>query len=1311
MTNSEKTITTNLSTTASTTQRTITSTFNTTFNIESKPNTTTPPVSITSTNPLTTEITTVKIPVPTKIATTSFLPTNTITTSKPTLPVKGKVDDLENAFTIYNTTTIPPAVTDTNTSTTTTTSSPWPFTMKPVQLIVKTHARVSLPKSLLINNTKDLSYHINGNMGGKFEEDSLEELSNPSNLQISLNVSQKVCCEIKYQEHLPVEESHNVTELTDVLTTQLPLKTSEDHGSDRTDDIPLYNHDLLSQENIATTPYPTEKAVTLLPEDNNTTHLDHVKDTTISLPSLSASPHGEYNASSPPSTGDGRLLSKNNVTFPQSRTETDVLLPSELLTDDTSTSPVEETIPIPPAQQSYRSSQSTRRSHVDPKPTRVVKDAFGPQTARDPSQSHSPLELTVGINYPYQIEEGQEAIIPEGNQTLPKKAKNHPTHLQQNSLGPQRSFVQQLSPIQRFLHPGFLRDQHLNHPPPSKNQLIHTNSSQGILPQFNPTSGLKFGLSKLKETATESNIKDVLPQFNPTSGLIFPLTESTNGTNTVQRDSEREINDTSIDLQPDPFHIVAGPSLHKHLANDSYKSEVITETSKIHKNNSHHESFGLFLGYEKNPNSPWKHTSSLKTANEQLSFKAEENTTTPVPLMNISNIVPISVSNIKTTPPANSISSTTPVMSASSVHTAPEVAETAQEVTITSTSLTDSYENNPPLMSAGFLKTKTELMMNSENQRSNNQPNDGENNKNFQDSHILSQARKGFVKPVPLDASDTTNTEAEKKMELGNTSTKSILIQNVKEMEENITDVLPHMPLFHSVVPSQKTFSSFDEEKHTVTEANNAAEAMVSSKANSQQQIHARPLYLQGFAQGLRQKPVLVQSIPPSQEPWKPLHDKPRTPATHFSSESPGLMVTIQPLLSEKTSSEINFSPTEAEILNSQNLPLSHRLSGLPPISQNTPMPSSPHDLALPSGQDWSLPPRSQDVLPLTQSQDSPLPPRLYGQPLPKKPQDVYLSLRLQKSPHPTRPQNLSQRQNNSPSTLRKQVLPLSKRPQHLFSTPGPLYSTQISRPQNFQSDLLNSSLPNSPPPSTLLYEILGQQSQLSSQGYLPTRIKEKSPTKNLEFSQDHKLPQTSQHTLFTTSSTIDQVHEPIIAAGIRHIKSESNGETLQRTHALSSGKLNITKLYKEPILSTPASHDLTFWHGISQPTVRPTFHRPSSFDSLIHFQSEPPDSLLVRQSDKKKIPGVQSTASVSLMPQVTSAAMTVPAASGHKLSSFRNDKLMSDILSALPDSLRDSVRVDRANLHNHNNVAVSNSYGNVIYQQGGITFIREENH
>ncbi|ROT81806.1 hypothetical protein C7M84_025033 [Penaeus vannamei] len=180
--------------------------------------------------------------------------------------------------------------------------------------------------------------------------------------------------------------------------------------------------------------------------------------------------------------------------------------------------------------------------------------------------------------------------------------------------------------------------------------------------------------------------------------------------------------------------------------------------------------------------------------------------------------------------------------------------------------------------------------------------------------------------------------------------------------------------------------------------------------------------------------------------------------------------------------------------------------------------------------------------------------------------------------------------------------------------------------------------------------------------------------------------------------------------------------QTLQRPEVLPAGML-------PPPRPFPGAHPRPETPQRTQPpTLRPQL-LPRPPTGPFFRPGVPPESPLRRpvvskpqfQPSRPTVPFSQGKPSLQepLKPQsgtddfkpLTPSPEIPPATENQQLQSnqfIRGDdqKLIDNILGSLPDFLKGSVKIDHTNLGAENAVSVSNSYGNVIYQKRGITYI-----
>ncbi|XP_042209190.1 mucin-17-like [Homarus americanus] len=766
----------------------------------------------------------------------------------------GDKDKLKADINIYSSSVMPSVEMDSMMNTAGKIPSNWPFTMKPVQVILKTqtYADISSPKPSLHNDTKESSDHMTENTRKLFVEKNVNESSDLVSVNISLG-SSPVCCEDNLQKHAPNEGFHIVTEK--VTTSELPLSLPEDNGTNSADNSPQYNQEMfLSHENTTKTLYPSEKIDTLLPSsDTETDFLSTGKDNATS-PDSSFVLHGEGNIPLLTKVSHTNSSPKINKSVTLQFRESDTVLPTHNDTlspendttsipllqgndppqpsDNTAPLPVEETAPTSLVQNKNEPLQPSETVNVSTKHVKLVKVISRSQIEMDHNKSQSSHRVPVKISSPHQWEEGRKGI-PMQITNQPYRVNGHPNHPLQDRIKPQRLLVPWPTPPRRSFRPGYIKNQHLNVPPPPKMLSTHNNSSEGILPQFNPTSGLQFKLSKLKETKSEPNIKDVLPQFSPTSGKVFTLTQSANDSSKINNDISEAATPNS---QPDSVHMVNGPSLGNHLHNKTKNPEVTTKAIMIHNK----ESVRLPLGYDENEfNSSLSHKAndymirSDDTDDYQVSFGTKEQVTTSVSHRNNFNNVTNSTSDTDATASPNIYNEPlTPPTGLTSTQSATyKPAEVADEITKTSASIT--IEDNPTVIINGnFSFTNTKPIVKSVRQREENQSVVLEKKDDNYDSQILPLRE---IEPSKVVSFDSTIIEEE--IEPDNLSKIQTDSQNFEELKEN-TSVHSLVALFQNTVPS-KIRASSNERNDSVLKITSIQDSL--------------------------QVPIMTQSTPPSQ--------------------------------------------------------------------------------------------------------------------------------------------------------------------------------------------------------------------------------------------------------------------------------------------------------------------------------------------------------------------------------------------------------------------------------------------------------------
>ncbi|XP_069940837.1 uncharacterized protein [Cherax quadricarinatus] len=694
------------------------------------------------------DVTTTKISRATNTGITSFSPsTVTYNISKPDVSDMLGTDDLKTAIT--NTTSLLlPAENDSVTSASTMNPSIWPFTMRPVHIVLKTkkNEHILSPVPLPVNCTDNLSKQSNENTEEIFGEETPAILSELD--------SKRFCHEKKLHENTPVNEMKNVAEITQVAPP-LPQITSEDKNAN---DALITNYaDFTFQKSKIPSINESSDSLSLNLDKDNSLLFHNSSPTLNGLSNISAVTKESIKSSEtsriveviPPKLTESNIvhpsLVNNNIFRPpvskiipaHNRQRNELLEPS----DDIPSGPLQLTTTEAFAQIFNESSQpvsapssSTEtnksiylvqktskhphpsdRVRVTPKHIKMVKTIGG--TQRERAHYQYPSSLREPVEFSRQAEDQDVTPIQINSQPQYQRVHNNFNHSLQNRMRPQRFLVPRPTIPRRSFQPGVIRRQHQSHPPPSKPQ---SNSSQGILSQFSPVSGLEFKLLKNIQTQSESNDTNILPQFSPTSGLKFILTQTDNNSS-IKFNSNGKENDNVLNLHPDPFHMVSGPTFFSPLPNETQNLQITTEENE---GNVYNTSVQIPLNYKKNLTLLTENVNNLKTVtesrmNKKPSLEVNDKNDYPISLVHTLRTVPIHV------PETGKIMSTTVLFNVNdqSSTTSPfstqmvlsRVDETTEKVMQTTSWFPNSHdkvEDNPPMAftSDGLLTNKESLI-------------------------------------------------------------------------------------------------------------------------------------------------------------------------------------------------------------------------------------------------------------------------------------------------------------------------------------------------------------------------------------------------------------------------------------------------------------------------------------------------------------------------------------------------------------------------------------------------------------------------
>ncbi|XP_069180927.1 mucin-4-like [Procambarus clarkii] len=783
----------------------VTTKANNSFYSESIPISTIPASSITSINPPILDITTTEIPVTTIISRSNFpLETTAYSINKPHV-----ADVLEIDYSRTAMTTVPPSAEIDITNAPVMKTKVQPFTMKPREIIFKTENQKTILSlnPLPANHTENLFKHS----------------SESADL-----VSPKIDCEDTCQEYIPGKEMHSSTGNTQAAITISPHINSQDknHTDEQIinhEDLPLtspgqengesshgFSLILTSQSNTSTLiegsntnstfinleriPFKLTESNMLLPSQpisNNTSPsfvTEKVPTPYVQQSNESLQPSRDIPLTPYKATVANDLKQKVNES---SQAHKNVSLP-----------PIEETIQTSLVQQMNEYSHLSDSVSVTQKSINILEVAKRPQTDKTLSTSHLPSRES--LQFSNKMDNEEVLLLPITSQSTSQRVNGPSNRPLQNQVSPQRLFVPRPS-LRHSFRSRITRKNHENRPS-LKPQPVLMQSSQGILPQFSPASGLEFKLMKNAEAKSDSRRPIILPQFSPSSGQKFILAhpDKASYTELIINDKEKGI----LGLHPDPSQTVSGFSISSPLQNP----HVTKETYSQREGNTHHEYDQTPQDYEKDTHLSIQNSSNLRKIigdkiSEQPSLYVTDkgNTSVSDTAQNIPATVLLGVNNVPY------ITTLSPI----SVQTF--ISEVAGQITQTSISLPDSHEveGNSSLVfttSSGFLPSTKEslkpLIQNGKNQSATFEE--------MRDDNIVSQLvhlkRIEFTNPKQLETNITENSESYRELDPG----EGMMLQVTETSEEN-TNVIPSLPLVFSAMPSPTDTNNKDDSQELVT--------------------------------------------------------------------------------------------------------------------------------------------------------------------------------------------------------------------------------------------------------------------------------------------------------------------------------------------------------------------------------------------------------------------------------------------------------------------------------------------------------------
>ncbi|XP_042867427.1 nascent polypeptide-associated complex subunit alpha, muscle-specific form-like, partial [Penaeus japonicus] len=388
--------------------------------------------------------------------------------------------------------------------------------------------------------------------------------------------------------------------------------------------------------------------------------------------------------------------------------------------------------------------------------------------------------------------------------------------------------------------------------------------SQGILPQFNPASGLQFTLIKPSEISDEStNNQDILPQFDQESGLTFSGEIKANRNRSTTAQSVLE--DIVQVSKPDPFRIISGPSLSNQSSDNSQPPEAqlppsipqeqvvlpaITVVSSVNFNRQSTTTVGGQNVSEEKQKSDIKDTAVN-----------EETTQMTLPIMNIFDIVPVTNSPTETNTQSEvtslPLSTSTIISMLNTTTTIPEVNTEPQPSSTTAKSFTLTFTegNASPIDSEVTLNKHTSsqitnilaggFQLTSSDDATEMQQQDIQNSR---EKEVLSLAGPGPMKPIPLDSPQQSSVDEDKTLKPGSVPIKPFQIPEVDDLEDDLHAVVSYVALLHRAVPplnrNPTSEPSKDNNKEKEQELSRPA-------ATPQLPVHIRPIPSGAFIPGI----------------------------------------------------------------------------------------------------------------------------------------------------------------------------------------------------------------------------------------------------------------------------------------------------------------------------------------------------------------------------------------------------------------------------------------------------------------------------
>ncbi|XP_047485861.1 mucin-2-like [Penaeus chinensis] len=377
--------------------------------------------------------------------------------------------------------------------------------------------------------------------------------------------------------------------------------------------------------------------------------------------------------------------------------------------------------------------------------------------------------------------------------------------------------------------------------------------TQGVLPQFNPASGLQFTLIKPSEISDENNNRDISPQFNPEIGTTFAgeIKANRNRSTTVQSVLE----DIVQISKPDPFRIISGPSLSNQSSSNNQPPEAELPPS-VPEEQVFLPAITVVSSVNFNKQSPIM-LGSQNLSEEKATAINEETTELTLPVMNIFDIVPITNSPVETntlsevTPLPSSVNTTIPVLNTTTV--IPEVITEAQPSSTTEKSSTHTVTEanaKPKDHEVVFNKHSnsniTNILAGGFQLISSDDVTEMQKVENSSKKEVLSLAGPGPMKPIPLDSPQQSFVDEENTLKPGSVPLQPIQIPEIDDLEDDLDAVVSYVALLHRAVPPLNRKPTIEPSKGSTEKKQE-----LPKPTTPQLPVHIRPIPSGAFIPGI----------------------------------------------------------------------------------------------------------------------------------------------------------------------------------------------------------------------------------------------------------------------------------------------------------------------------------------------------------------------------------------------------------------------------------------------------------------------------